>query len=142
MNKTCKEVNKAYSVQGPKGVLVQLFKYPESTTVSDSGIYMPKYKTYETDGGRPAAAIDSEIYTLVGRILQISEKAQDMMDEDKMSYKVGDIVSVLKHAKNPNNWFIDDKGNQVADFTGLLLITPSHLEIKVLDDTFDNKQEN
>lgn len=120
-----------FKVHGQRGVLIQLLEYPEQTTKSESGIYMPKYKAYETDGGRPAAAIDSEVYSLVGKVLQISDKAKEIMDEEKMGYTVGSFVSIAPHAKTRNNWFIEDKLQQVADFTGKLLLTPSQIECEI-----------
>lgn len=122
---------KNFEPQGKRGVIVELIPYPETSDKSESGIYMPKYKTYETDGGRPAARIDKEKYSLVGTIRYISSCAQSLMHKEEMEYKVGDMVSVLDHAKNRANWLIEDKLQQVADFTGLLLITPEHLECKI-----------
>lgn len=122
---------KNFEPQGKRGVIVQLIPYPETSDKSESGIYMPKYKSYETDGGRAAARIDKEKYSLVGHIRYISACAKSLMEKEDMQYSIGDMVSVLSHAKNQSNWLIEDKLQQVADFTGLLLITPEHLECKI-----------
>lgn len=123
-----------YNVHGPKGVLIQLHERPEAT-VTESGIMIPKFKAYETEGGRPASKLATEKYSLIGTILQISEKAQETLDDNKQPYKVGDTVSVFPQAKQQHCWFLLDKINPVTDWTGLILIIPAQIEAEVTTTT-------
>lgn len=132
---------KNFQPQGKRGVIVELQPYPEEAEKSESGLYMPKYRQYESDGGRPAAAIDKEKYSLVGTIKYISSAALSHMEKEGMEYKVGDTVTVLQHAKNHTNWLIEDKMQRVADFKGLLLLTPEHLECKIVKTTDNNEND-
>lgn len=119
-----------YKVQGQKGILIQLLPYPEEDTTTSSGIIIPKYKTQETDGGRFVAALDHEVYSLVGTVLQISDRAQQDLDEQKMDISVGDKVVIHHGAKSMHNWFIDPLV-KVQDFSGQILATASSIQAKV-----------
>lgn len=126
------EISK-FEVQGTKGVLVKLEPY-KGETVTRGGLIVPKYKNYETDGGRPASKRDPERFSTVGQIVAISDKAQELMDQEMMNYKVGDTIAVYSHVKNSNNWFIEDKLHPVADWNGYLLVHPNSLECKLIND--------
>lgn len=134
-------MSKMYKVQGASGVLVQLHPFDEATTKTTSGLIVPKFKDYETDGGRWAAKMDVEKFSLVGTIVQLSEKCKEIMEQEKMDYKEGDVVAVKATAKQTYNWFITDKNTPVADWTGLLLITPHLLECKIEEENDEDTTE-
>lgn len=132
----------SYKVQGSQGVLIQLIPFLSSTTKTQAGLIIPKYKDHETDGGRFVAAMEDPKWTTVGRVLQISAKAQQILDDEKMDIVVGDIISVKPSAKQVYNWFIDDKFSTVAPWEGKLLVNPNVIEAKIIDDTLlVNEQE-
>lgn len=120
-----------YEITGQKGVLIQLEKFPKESTTTESGIVIPQYKAYETEGGRPAAKIDEEIYTTIGTILQISTAARQLLEKENTSLEPGDKVMIHPSSKNPHNWFFPDRNQRVQDFQGLLLISPQQVQAKI-----------
>lgn len=122
-----------YKVQGSRGILVRLDKY-ESDKVTESGIIVPKFKNYETDGGRPASKIDDgEVFSSTGTIVQVSDKCQQLLSEEKMDLGEGDRVMIDPNAKSPHNWFIENRSVKVADFEGLVLLHPNHIQAKIVN---------
>lgn len=122
-----------YEVQGQKGILIQLDRYPEDFTQTSSGVIIPQYKNYETDGGRPAASIDEEVYTSTGTVLQISHKAKEELEEQRIPLSVGDRVMIQPSQKNPHNWFFPDRHIKIQDFTGLLLVGVPAIQAKIYE---------
>lgn len=117
-----------YEVQGQKGILIQLDKYPEEITQTSSGILIPQYKNYETDGGRPAAALEKEVWSTVGTVLQISPRAKEDLEREKISLFPGDKIYIQPAAKHPHNWFFSDRMTRIQDYEGLLLITAAAIQ--------------
>lgn len=107
-------------------LLVQLI--PFQTTKSESGIIVPKYENYTTDGGKAASTVSHEKYSSLATIVQISAKAQDLLDESKSTLKVGDTIALYPSALNSSNWFILDRTRPVTEHEGYLLIHPNHIQ--------------
>lgn len=118
-----------FTLLGPRGVLIQLDKLKSATT-KESGILVPSYENYETEGGRPAAKLNHEVYSLLGTITQLSHKAKEIAALDGYQLTTGARVVVYASAKVPNNWFVDPSKleNPVNDFDGSLLIHPSQIQ--------------
>lgn len=126
-----------YEVVGSKGVLIQLDKYPSQETTTDFGVIVPKYEAYETEGGRPASKVVNEVYTTTGTIIQISAKARETLDEEKIDVQPGSRVYIYPAAKNPSNWFFPDRTKPVQDFDGLLLVQPNMIQAIVHNEDQD-----
>jgi hypothetical protein len=119
----------SFKIQGVKGVLVELQKYPEDLTTGN--IFVPKYENYETDGGKPAAKIKEELYSSIAKVLQISDAAKNTMEESFMDVQVGDYVLIQDASRHFSNWFILSPNHPVADFDGKLLIHPNSILAKL-----------
>lgn len=123
-----------YKVQGIKGILIKLETYPndEAVTVTDSGILIPKYHVYESEGGREVAAMTNEKYSSIGSIIQISQAALANIAENNLDadlIKVGARVSVTNQTKaSQSNWFIVNQHEAVADHEGYILVTPAAIQ--------------
>lgn len=124
-----------HEVLGQRGVLIELLPY-KSETVNEAGVYIPLYENYETDGGRPAARIKVDNYSTIGKVIQISKKAQELLDEDKMDIEVGDVVSIYLNAKNPSNQFLIERETPVVDFNGYLAVHPNTIQSKIINYEF------
>jgi co-chaperonin GroES (HSP10) len=114
-----------FKIEGDK-LLVKLEAY--QTTTSESGIIVPKYENYTTDGGKPASSIAHEKYSSIATVIQISPKAQDLLDANKSTIKVGDTIVLYPSTLNSSNWFILDRTRPVTDYEGYLLIHPNHIQ--------------
>ena len=119
-----------YKVVGQKGVLLKLLPYTEETT-TESGIVIPLYDNYTTDGERPASKLSNKKFSDLAEVVQISEKAQAIMEDEKMNITVGDMVAIYPSANNSSNWFILNREVPVADFEGYLLLHPNYIQAKV-----------
>lgn len=116
---------------GQKGILIQLVPYKSETTQTEEGIIIPLYERYETDGGRPASRIKEDKLSTIGKVLQISAIAREVLDNDKIKLNIGDYVSISEQHKNSTNQFIIDKDIPVVmeqDFEGYLRIFPNMIE--------------
>jgi len=122
-----------HEIQGSKGVLIKLQEIEEDYETNDLGVIIPLYENYESDGGRPAARIKEDTYSSVGEVIQISEKAKQIMAEELMNYKVGDLVSISAQQKHPSNQFLVDKDKVVANFSGYLILHPSMIQSKIIN---------
>lgn len=128
-------VNRKFNInevlpQGSKGVLIKLQPYEEDTT-TETGIVIPTYEAYTTEGGRPAAKPTLEKFSTIGIVLAISDKARELLDEEKMDLKKGDAVLIYPHAKVSSNWLILHRHTPVADFEGYLLLHPNAVQAKL-----------
>jgi len=128
-------VNKAFNIndikpQGSKGLLVKLQPFEEDTT-TESGIVIPTYENYTTEGGKPAAKPTLEKYSTIALVLAISDKASEIMTEEKMDIKKGDTILLWPQAKISSNWLILHRHTPVADFDGYLLIHPNMIQSKI-----------
>lgn len=121
-----------YKVVGQKGVLIQLDEL-EQATVTESGVHIPAYQNYTTDGGRPASELSTEKYSPMGEVLQISDKAQELLEQEKMDIKVGDRVAISPGSKHVSFWFIepDKLTRPVNKFDGKVLIHPNSIQCKI-----------
>lgn len=119
-----------YNVVGPKGVLINLHPYP-TDQITESGIIVPAFDNYETDGGKPATKIKEDVYSPIGQIEQISIAAQKEIDDSGMDLKVGDWILIQGQAKASFNWFVISADTPVANFDGKLLIHPNQILAKL-----------
>lgn len=134
VNKNIETLNlNNYKILGQKGVLIRLLPYRSETTTTAEGIIIPLYENYETEGGRPASRIKSEDkYSTIGEVLQISDKAQLILNEEKMDIKVGDYISIPLVHKHPSNQFLLSKNDSVSEFEGYLTIYPNMVQAKII----------
>jgi len=121
-----------HKIVGSRGVLIKLDAYTSPIEIDEDGIYTPLYENYETDGGRPASKFRIEEYSPIGTILQISEKAQELLQEEKMDLKVGDRVTIFKSQRIGFNEFIEDRTKPIEVFKGYLTVHPSAIQSKLI----------
>ena len=121
-----------YTVLGPKGILIQLFPLQDSAT-SPSGVLVPSYENFITEGGKPASTLSLERFSCIGTVLQISPTAADYLLKESIDLSVSDVVGIHSTYKNQSNWFISpDKARlPVQDWDGLLLVSPQMLSFKI-----------
>jgi len=130
--RTRQKMDKEFSfiIQGQKGILLQLDEL-KGNYDPDSPIYVPNFKDGHTDGGKIAAKIDNmEKYATIATVLQISDKAAELMKEDGMDIQIGDRVYVDPVAKHARNWFIPDRHYTVKNYTGMLLVHPNNIQAR------------
>ena len=102
-------------------VLIQLDEHPEHT-VTESGIFVPKFVSVESDGGRPLEIPSNEKYLASGTVVSIAPLANQKMEENLTPLKVGDKVFVSKTAVSQSFHFKEKRDSIVYDFDGLILI--------------------
>lgn len=124
-----------YKVVGQKGILVQLREL-QKATVTESGVHIPAYQNYTTDGGRPASELSSEKYAPIGVVLQVSDKAKEILEQEMMDVNPGDTVAINPGSKHPSFWFIEPNSltQPVNKFDGKVLIHPNSIQCKILND--------
>jgi len=120
-----------HEVVGRKGVLIKLEEFQNKESINAAGVYVPLFENYETDGGRPASKIKDENFSYIGEVIQISEKAKDILAEEKIDIKVGDRVSIHRNQKVQFNHFFPENNAPVMDFSGYILIDPSGIQSKI-----------
>lgn len=122
-----------HKVLGQRGLLIKLMPY-KSETINEAGVYIPLYENYETDGGRPAARIKTEeTFSTIARVEQISEKVQEILNEEKMDIQVGDYITIALQAKHPSNQFLVTREVPAVDFEGYLLVHPNTIQSKLIN---------
>lgn len=126
------EINN-YEVVGSRGILIKLEPYKNPTSITDEGILIPLYENYETDGGRPDSRIKENEFSLIGKILQISLKSQEILEREKMDLKIGDYVGISPMHMHQSNWFLVERDTPVSKFTGYLRIDPTMIDSKIIN---------
>lgn len=129
-------MNKKFKIEqlkpvGSTGIVVKLEPFEDTVTQTESGLYVPTYENYTTDGGRPDARPTNETYSTVATVLAISDKASSLIEEEDYSLAPGDKVLVYPRAKNPQNWLILTRHVPIADFEGYLLLHPNMIQMKI-----------
>jgi len=102
-------------------VLIQLDEHPDHT-ISEDGIYLPKFLNIETDGGKPDIKASNEKYVASGTIIQMSPLAAKKMEENLTPIQVGDKVFVSQAAVSQSFHFKRKRDALQYDFDGLILI--------------------
>lgn len=122
-----------HEIVGSKGILIKLFPYPTDSTINSAGIIVPLYENYESDGGRPASRITTENFSNIGEVIQISSKAQQYLEEEKMDIKVGDIVSIGREHKHPSNQFLPKnvQTQHPSDYEGYMIVHFNAIQSKI-----------
>lgn len=105
-------------------MLVRLFKF-EFETETEGGLIVPKFKNYETDGGRWASKIDQLVWQARGVVVKHGTK---MEDEDKEQMPVGSIVWVPLSTLASGREFYDERETPAAVYDGYSRILPGAVE--------------
>lgn len=124
----------SYKVIGIKGILVKLHAYP-SELKTESGLVVPAFENYETDGGKNASRIREEIYAPIGQIEQISDAAKKEIEDYGEQLNVGDWVLLHSQIKAEFNKFIISPDSPVSNFDGKFLVHFNQILAKL---TIDN----
>ena len=111
-------------------VLIQLDKSEEHTTLS-SGLTIPLYENYETDGGRPGAKASDKKFLSQGTVVALSQSASKKLEENNSPLNIGDKVFVTQNAVSPQYQFFPDRSNLFIQFEGLISIPHVLIEAKI-----------
>jgi hypothetical protein len=122
-----------YRVLGRKGILVLLDEVEEELNVNDAGVIVPLYEDYASDAGRPKAKMDVKEYKNIGTILQISKKAQEILDEEKMDVKVGSRIVIYPSQINAHNRFMLNTASSLVEFKGYLNVDAQMIQSELID---------
>lgn len=124
-----------------QGILVLLDRF-EAQASTPSGVLIPKYDTYYTEGGQHAAKHSTKEFTSVGTVIDISPSALASIEENwgGLSLQQGSRVWLQPSCVQPRNQFILERDTPVtvSELTGespFLLITPQNVEA-ILDEKY------
>ena len=121
-----------HKVLGSKGILIKLEEFEEKIQKNEAGVIQPLFENYETDGGKWDSKIRIDNYSSIGKVLQISSKAQDLLTEEQMDIKIGDKIAIYLSHKNPANQFLVDRSKPVEEFQGYMTIAPAMIQSKII----------
>lgn len=122
-----------HKIFGHRGILIKLYEYEEEFSTNEAGIITPLYEAYETDGGRPDAKLRTDKFSAVGKIVQISKAAQDLLNQEEMDLKIGDVISIHKAYLSGANEFLVNKDTPNQKFEGYLLIHPNMIQSQIIN---------
>ena len=102
-------------------VLIQLDEHADHT-LTESGVYLPKFLNIETDGGRPDVRTSNEKYVASGTVVDASPLALSKMADAKTPLSIGDKVFVSQTAVSQSFHFKSKRDALQYDFDGLILV--------------------
>lgn len=105
-------------------ILIRLFKF-EFDTTTEGGLIIPKFKKYETDGGRLASKIEEIKWQPRGVVVKLGD---DMTEGDRNRYKVGDIVWIPLSSMMSGTEFFEERDTPAASFNGYILLNPGTIQ--------------
>lgn len=111
-------------------LLVRLYKFHYDKD-KEGAVIVPKFKIKTSDSGRQTARLDDFVYQSRGVILKIGGAVDlDKWKTDKgETLKIGDTVWINQRGINASNQFLSERGTPVVEFTGMLEVSPAHIQL-------------
>lgn len=114
---------------------MQLDRYSSPVTSTSSGVLIPKYDAYFTEGGKPAAKQSNKEFTSVGTVISVSPAALSYIEQEwkGLTLVPGQRVWLQPNAASPKNQFLIDRDVPItqAELTGespFVLVPPQSIE--------------
>lgn len=123
---------KDYEILGARGILIELEKFEEEVPVNEKGLIVPEFQNFQTESGRIDSNVKGRKFKSKGTIVQISAKAQDILDEEKMGLKVGDKVAIFENSLHESAWFVINRDVPTRAPEGYIRVHPNNIEAKIL----------
>ena len=90
----------------------------EEYSTPDSGIINPLYVQGTTDGGKPVSMLDDFPLAPIGTVVEIAAGAKENLSNLGMGeLKVGDKVTIQRHAISFGNYWFQNPQYKVVDIT-------------------------
>lgn len=103
----------------------------EDHSKSESGLSIPLYEAYQTEGGRPSAKLSDKTYLAQGEVILCSPSAAKKLEEQGTPISIGQKVFVTMSSVSPAYQFFMDRSNLVLEFDGHILIPYTFIEAYV-----------
>lgn len=134
MNITIPKILSQITLVNSSGVLVLLDKFSSPTLTTPSGIEIPAYDTYYTEGGKHAAKHSDKEFSSQGTVIAISPTAAKYVTENwaGSTLSPGDRVWIQPTVANNRSMFeLDRLAPVIMDQPPYIIIHPTNIEAKL-----------